>query len=141
MKCIGHIRSTAVTPGNIACVENRRVTVHDIAAKVNISVRSFEAIIHNHLCFCKICARWVPCQLTLNQKLARMTVCKQLLNWFRAKGDELLQPIITCDKICLNNSTLEIKRSSMEWRHKGSPPPKKSKMQPSAGRSWQSSGT
>jgi histone-lysine N-methyltransferase SETMAR len=136
----GHIRPTAVTPVNIARVEqvilqNRQVTVRDIAAEVNISVGSVETIIHEHLRFRKVCARWVPRQLTFDQKWTRMKVSEQLLNRFRAEGDEFLQSIITCDETWLHNFTPETKRSSMEWRHKGSPPPKKSKTQPSAGKS------
>ena len=124
----GHIRPTAVTPVNIARIEqmileNRRVTVRDIAAEVNISVGSVETIIHDHLRFRKICARWVPRQLTFDQKWTRRTVCEQLLNRFRAEGDELLQSIIMCDETWLHNSTPETKRRSMEWRHKGSPAP------------------
>ncbi|KFM78737.1 hypothetical protein X975_01817, partial [Stegodyphus mimosarum] len=51
----GHICPTAVTPVNISHAEQ-------------ISVGSVNTIIRDHLCFCKTCARWVPHQLTFDQK-------------------------------------------------------------------------
>ncbi|XP_035218651.1 histone-lysine N-methyltransferase SETMAR-like [Stegodyphus dumicola] len=116
-------------------LQKQQVKVRDIAAEMNIRVGCVETIIHDNLRFHKICPGWVPHQLTYEQKWSRMTVCKQLLNRFRAESVELLQSIITSDDGCkwLYNSTPKTKRSSMEWLHKGSPQPKKSKKQQSAG--------
>jgi len=58
-----------VTPEARAAVEaivkeNRRVTVHEIAAHLDMSHGSAHHIIHDVLQFQKVSARWVPCQLT-----------------------------------------------------------------------------
>lgn len=57
-----NFRPTAVTPANIARVEqvildNRRITVQNIAAEMHISVGSVETIISDHLHFPKVCAK------------------------------------------------------------------------------------
>jgi len=58
-----------VTPEAIAAVEaivkeNHRVTVHEIAAHLDMSYGSAHHIVHEVLQFHKLSARWVPCQLT-----------------------------------------------------------------------------
>jgi acyl dehydratase len=58
-----------VTPESIAAAEailmdNRRVTVNEIAAKLNIFHGSAHHIIHDVLKFRKVSARWVPRHLT-----------------------------------------------------------------------------
>ena len=58
-----------VTPEVIAAVEaivkeNRCVTVHEIAAHLDVSHGSAHHIVHDVLQFHKVSARWVPCQLT-----------------------------------------------------------------------------
>jgi len=58
-----------VTPKTTAAVEaivkeNRRATVHEIAAHLDVSHGSAHHIVHDVLQFHKVSARWVPCQLT-----------------------------------------------------------------------------
>jgi len=62
-----------VTPEAIAAVEaivkeNRRVTVHEIAARLDMSHGSAHHIVHNVLQFYKMSERWVPRQLTAELK-------------------------------------------------------------------------
>ena len=62
-----------VTPEAIAAVEpivkdNRRVTVHEIAAHMDMSDGSAHHIVHDVLQFHKVSARWVPRQLTVELK-------------------------------------------------------------------------
>ena len=44
--------------------ENRRITVEEVAGRLNVSVGSAYSLIHDSLQFSKVCARWVPTELT-----------------------------------------------------------------------------
>jgi ribosomal protein S25 len=56
---------TAVT---VIVKENRRVTVHEIAAHMDLNRGSAHHIVHDFLQFHKVSARWVPRQLTAELK-------------------------------------------------------------------------
>jgi len=49
-------------------MENRRMKVRDIVEIVDISVDRVHNILHKELEMKKLCARWVPRLLTINQK-------------------------------------------------------------------------
>jgi len=73
-----------VTPEAIAAVEaivkeNRRVTVNEIAAHMDMSHGSAHHIIHDVVQFHKVSARWVPRQLTAELKERRIDACQELL--------------------------------------------------------------
>ena len=44
--------------------ENRSITVEEDAGRLNVSVGSACSLIHDSLKFSKVCARWVPTELT-----------------------------------------------------------------------------
>jgi len=48
--------------------ENRPVTVHEIAADLDMSHGSAHHTVHDVLQFHKVSARWVPCQLPAELK-------------------------------------------------------------------------
>jgi len=54
--------------------ENRRITVEEVAERLNVSVGSAYSLIHDSLKFSKVCARWVPKKLTEDHKLKRLDV-------------------------------------------------------------------
>ena len=60
-------------------LEDRRVTVEQLAAITKMSVGSIETILHNHLHMSKVSARWVPQLLTPNQKEQRADSCEELI--------------------------------------------------------------
>ena len=76
-----------MTPENIAAVEaivmeNRRVTLNDIAACLKISHGSAHHIVRDVLQFPKVSARWVPRQLTPELREQRVDACEELLRRF-----------------------------------------------------------
>jgi histone-lysine N-methyltransferase SETMAR len=128
-----------VTENNIRRVQqllesDRRLTVAEIAGEVGISYGSTFAIIPDKLGFRKVCARWVPCLLTSEQKLNRLQVCQHLLAKCREEGDLFLTHIITCDETWVHHYTPESKQASMQWRKKEEPGPVKAKSRLSAGK-------
>jgi hypothetical protein len=45
-------------------LQTRRVTVDEIAKRLNISIVSAYSVVHDNLQFHKVCVRWVPKELT-----------------------------------------------------------------------------
>lgn len=130
---------TSITPDNIKRVEemileDRRVTVRDLSEEVGISIGSIESIIHNHLEYRKITARWVPRLLNFEQKHHRVEVCQRLLDRYEVEGDNFLTRIFTTDETWVHYYTPESKIASMEWRKKGEGAPVKAKVTRSAGK-------
>lgn len=114
--------------------DNRRIKIKEIATSLNISYGSVYSIIHDHLAFRKLCARWVPRLLTSDHKNRRFLSCLALLQRYSAEGNDFLRRIITGDESWFHHFTPEMKRSSMEWMHTNSPVRLKAKVQPSAGK-------
>jgi hypothetical protein len=89
-----------VTPEAIAAVEaivkeHRRVTVHEIAAHLDMSHGSAHHIVHNVLQFHKVSARWLPHQLTAELKERRVDACQELLKRSEAEDDGFLGRSVT----------------------------------------------
>jgi len=70
--------------------ENRRITVAEVPGRLNVSVGSAYSLIHVSLNFSKVCARWVPKELTEERKLKRLDVCSHHLARYREEGDTQL---------------------------------------------------
>jgi hypothetical protein len=64
----------------------------------------------------------------------RADICCQLLNYSEADPDNFLYKIVTMDESWVHHFDPETKQSSMEWRHSNWPPPKKFRVQSSAGK-------
>jgi len=104
-----------VTPEGIAAVkENRRVTVNEIAAHLDMSHGSAHHIVHDVLQFHKV---WVPRQLTAELKERRVDACQELLKRFEAEGDGFLGRIVTGDETWVHYHQSETTKASKEWRH------------------------
>ena len=60
-------------------MQDRHVTYCEIEASLDISSTSVYSILHEHLAVKKICSRWIPRNLTIAQKKARVDWCKTML--------------------------------------------------------------
>ncbi|GBL96877.1 hypothetical protein AVEN_173081-1 [Araneus ventricosus] len=92
-----------ITPEIIAEVHdlvlnNRGVTVDEIHRLLGISVGTTHTIMHQHLKFRKICAQWVPHQLTAEQCNNRMALSLSHLQSYREEEYGFLSHIVTGDK-------------------------------------------
>ena len=81
----------------------------------------------------KLTARWVPRMLTLPQKRQTTVLCEQHLTNFRADKKLFIERYVSMDEIWIHHYDPETKIQSLQWKHKGSPTPKKFKVLPSAG--------
>jgi hypothetical protein len=71
-------------PENINAVrkpimQDHHVTYREIEASLGISITSIHKILHEHLAVKKIYSRWIPHNLTIAQKKARVDWCKEML--------------------------------------------------------------
>jgi len=108
-----------VTPEAIAAIEaivkeNHHVTVHEIAAHLDVSHGSAHHIVHDVLQFHKVSARWVPGQLTPELKERHVVACQELLKHFEAEGDGFLGRIVTVDATWVHYHQPETKKASKE---------------------------
>jgi hypothetical protein len=97
---------------------NKWVTVDKGANQVEISHGSAYEIIHNRLGFHKVCAQWVPKQLTESQKQKHLDICIQLLDHFGNEGDLFLERIVMGDETWIHPYKPQSKCQNMEWKHR-----------------------
>lgn len=97
-------------------MENRRVTVREIADFCGIGVARAHAILRDELLFTKLSARWVPRLLGADQKHNRAETCRHLLRLAEQYGEAFWQRIVTVDETWLPYYNPETKEQSREWR-------------------------
>ena len=73
----------------------------------------------------KLSAKWVPKCLNADKKCQRCQASEQSLDFFRRDPNDLLARLLTMDETWLYHYDPETKQQSLEWRHNGSPHPKK----------------
>jgi histone-lysine N-methyltransferase SETMAR len=112
-------------------LEDRRISGKMIAQILGISRERVTFIIHNILDMRKLSAKWVPKCLTSEQKQARVQTSTAVLAHFSDTPDFLAR-LVTEDETWLHIYDPETKEQSKEWRHSGSPRPKKFRAQKSA---------
>lgn len=129
-----HAKSDAnVAAVRAAVVENRRVRVRELADRFDISVGTIHAVIHE-AGYRKVCAQWIPRQLTEEHKANRMGLSLQHLQRYREEGDSFLHRIVAGDESWCHHYEPSSKRDSMQWKHPSSPRHQKFKTQSSAGK-------
>jgi len=113
---------------------DRWISAKTIAEQLGISHERVGSIIHEDLDMRKLSAKWVPKCLNADQKRQRCQSSRQLLEFFRCDPNDFLSRLVTMDEAWLYHYDLETKQQSLEWRHIGSPRPKKFRVQKSAGK-------
>ena len=127
--------STSVNPANKTKADtliraDRRITTDELASVLGVSHGSAHNIVES-LEYSKVCAHWVPRQLTDEHKAERVN-CSTELRELSERDNEFFGRLITGDESWIHHYEPESKRRSMQWRHPTSPKPKKFKSQKSA---------
>jgi [histone H3]-lysine36 N-dimethyltransferase SETMAR len=130
---------TVITQENINLVhdlilKDRRITIQFIADTLGMSAGSTEKILSEHLNLRKLSARWVPRMLLPDQKRIRVLTSKSNLMLFKADEDNFMARFVTVDETWVHHFDPESKQQSKEWRERGSAPPLKFRVVPSAGK-------
>jgi histone-lysine N-methyltransferase SETMAR len=131
--------STATDPEMCRKVEefvltDRRIKVSQIATEMGISHGSVFEILHNKLGMSKVSARWVPKMLTAAQREMRVVLSQENLDLLNADSIKFFDSLVTGDETWVHYYDPETKNESMQWKHLDSPPPRKFRTQPSAGK-------
>ena len=112
--------ASAVTDDNIAAVrrmidEDRRVTCAEIREALGIGSAAVTTILHDKLGASKRCARWVPHNLTEDQKAERVRWCEFMLERFKSGTSKRCWEIITGDETWVYQYDPETKQQSAVW--------------------------
>ena len=113
-------------------LEDSRVSDKSIDELLGISRERVGSIIHEDLDVRKLSAKWVPKCLNADKKRQRCQSSEQHLKFFRRDPNNFLSRLVTMEETWLYHYEPETKQQSMEWRHSGSPRPKKFPVQKSA---------
>ena len=79
-------------------MEDRRIKLHEIAEIVRISVGAVSNILHEKLEIKKICARWVPRLLTIDQKRTRKDISERCLTMLKRNVQDFWLRFVTVDE-------------------------------------------
>ena len=117
------------TPELIGQIKNfidkdRRVSKETISAQFDVSVGTVHIIIREELKMRKICAKFVPRVLRKDQKEIRCHYSREMVELINS-DPAVLDALVTCDESWIYCYDPETKRQSSQWKHAGSPGPKK----------------
>jgi [histone H3]-lysine36 N-dimethyltransferase SETMAR len=90
--------------------------------------------VHEYLDMRKLCAKWVPRVLAIDQKQQRVDDLEQFLAKFNRNKHEFFRRCITMDQKWLIHYTSESNRQSVKWTERDETNPKHEKTQRSAGK-------
>jgi histone-lysine N-methyltransferase SETMAR len=111
-----------------------KVKVREIAEIVSISTERVLNILHEHLAMKKLCARWVPRVLTIDQKRIRVTTSERNLAYINRNPKEFLRRFVTMDETWIHHYTPESKQQSKQWVGAHGSAPKRPRTQQTAGK-------
>ena len=115
-------------------LNDRKMELIEIAEALKTSKERVGHIIHQYLDMRKLCAKWVPRELTFDQKQQRVDDSERCLQLLTRNTPEFLRRYVTMDETWLHHYTPESNRQSAEWTATGEPSPKRGKTQKSAGK-------
>ena len=111
-----------------------KVKVRKIAEVVSISTGRVVNILHTYLCLRKLCARWIPRLLTIDQKRIRATTSEQNLAYFNRNPKEFMRLFVSMDETWIHHYTQESREGSKQWVKPRESAPKRPKTQQSSGK-------
>ena len=106
--------------------KDSHVSIETICAQFGVSVGIVRTIIREELKMRKICTEFVPRVIKEDQKERHCHDSREMveqINWDPA----VLDALVTCDESWIYCYDPETKRQSSQWKHAGSPRPKKAR--------------
>ena len=94
-------------------MNDRKLKVHELADIVKISYGSVFTILHEHLGMRKLCAKWVPRELTVDQKQQQIDVSEECLELLNRNKMEFYRRYVIMDETWLHYYTPERNLSPM----------------------------
>ena len=106
--------------------KDRRVSIETISAQFDFSVGTVHTIIREELKMRKICVKFVPRVLREDQKERCCHDSREMVELINS-DPAVLDVLVTCDESWIYCYDPETKRQSSQWKHAGSPRPKKAR--------------
>jgi len=100
---------------------DRRKSFKETAHEANMSTASVFIIVTQTLQKRKVAAKWVPHQLSEEQKAARKRVAEELLRRHKAEGEQFLNRFVAIDETWIRDFEPQLKFQSSQWKHATSP--------------------
>ena len=106
--------------------KDHHVSIETISAQFDVSVGTVHTIIHEELKIRKICTKFVPRVLREDQKERCCHDSREMVELINS-DPAVLDALVTCDESWIYCYDPETKRQSSQWKHAGSPRPKKAR--------------
>ena len=103
------IDEASVSQVEAAILEDRHMTIRQIAQEIKISTGSVETIIYDHLHMHKVSARWIPRLLTPFQKQERAECSRMILDKCQEDESKFFKRLITQDETWVYHAYPETK--------------------------------
>ena len=107
-------------------MQDRRITVRELAGEVGVSIGSVHTILTADLGLRRMSAKFVPKLLTMEQKQLRMEIAQNMPECVE-NDSKFLNNVITGDESWVYGYNPETKAQSSQWKHSSSPRPKKAR--------------
>ena len=105
---------------------DRRLKLSEMAEELKISEGTVFTILHEHLSMRKLCSKWEPCLLTVDQKQQHVDDSERCLQLLQKRyKKEFLRKYVTMDETWIHHFTPESNRQSAEWTAAGESRPKR----------------
>ena len=119
------------TPELIGQIKNfmdkdRRVSIETISVQFDVSVGTVHTIIREELKMRKICTKFVPRVLRIYQKERHCQDNGKMVELINS-DPAVHEALVTCDESWIYCYDPETKRQSSQWKHAGSPRPKRAR--------------
>ena len=102
------------------------MSIETISAQFDASAGIVHTIIREEVKMQKICAKFVPRVLREDQKERRCHDSREVVKLINS-DPAVLDALVTCDESWIYCYDTETKRQSSQWKHAGSPRPKKAR--------------
>ena len=109
---------------------DRKLKLYEIAKDLKISEGSVFTILHEYLSMKKLCSKWLPRLLIVDQNHQRVDDSDRCLQLFQRSKKDFLLKYVTMDETWIHHFTLELNW----WTAAGKSRPKRPKTQTSAGK-------
>ena len=113
--------------------KDRLESIENISAEFDVTVGTVHTIIREELKMQKICVRFVPRVLREDQKERRCHDSREMVDLINS-DPTVLDALVTCGESSIYRYDPKTKRQSSQWKHAGSPRPKKARQSKSTHR-------
>jgi len=106
-------------------INNRKLTIRELAEDLNIAYGSIQDIVVNGLGLRHVAVKLVPKELNFMQKRDRVVIAKNMIS--KAESDPTFKCIITGDETWVYEYDTQFRHQASEWKA-SKPRPKKSRL-------------